>query len=160
MDLKQILESKLFKGILVGVGVAIAVILIFEAGIAVGYHKAAFSYHFGDNYYRIFDDQGMIPIFSMREMGFPDAHGALGKIIKIDLPTLVIEEGGTEKAILVGDDTVIRKFRETIKATELKVNDSVIVIGSPNDKGEVEAKLIRLVPQTSGSTTGTTTVTK
>ncbi len=33
-----------------------------------------------------------------------------------------------------------------IKASDLKVDDSIMVIGSPNDKSEIEARLIRVLP--------------
>ena len=83
----------------------------------------------------------------MPGVDLPEAHGAAGKIIKTELPTFVIE--GTdkvEKVIRTDDDTSIRRFRESVAATDLKIGDFVIVIGTPNDAGEIEARLIRLMP--------------
>ena len=40
----------------------------------------------------------------------------------------------------------IKKFRDSIKAEDLKVGDFVAVIGNPNDQAGVEAKLIRIMP--------------
>ncbi len=78
---------------------------------------------------------------------FTNSSGAIGKIVKIDLPTLMVEnKDGIEKAILITDDTVIKKLRETVKPEELKIDDFVIVIGSPNDKAQVEAKIMRIMP--------------
>ena len=38
----------------------------------------------------------------------------------------------------------MKKGRETVKKEDLKVGDWVVIIGSPNEKGQIEARLIRL----------------
>jgi len=147
MNQKDFFRSKLFKKILYGVGGAVLALLVFQAGIFVGYRKAAFSYRWGDSYYHAFgrsrrDFHGMFP----RE-DFLDAHGVAGKILKIALPTLVIEGKDTiEKVVVVRDDTLIRRFRDTLHPSDLKPDDFVVVIGSPNQEAQIEAKLIRLIP--------------
>ena len=92
----------------------------------------------------------MRPERSMLMLGkenFPNAHGAIGKIIKIELPTLIVQDkDSTEKVILTANDTQIQRMRENITANDLKINDFLVVIGSPNEQGQIEAKLIRLVP--------------
>ncbi len=149
MNIKNFFESKTSKGVFYGITIVIVVLFIFQAGMMVGYHKAAFSYRWGDNYSRTFgESRHMIPGFPSG--GFMNAHGATGKIIKIDLPTFIIEsQDNTEKVIVIKDDTIIRRFRDEVKSSDLKVDDIVVVIGTPNDKGQVEAKFIRLMPSTS-----------
>ena len=94
-DLKEFAQSKSFRGVLVGLGIAITVLLIFEAGVAVGYRKAAFAYKFGDNYYRAFDERGpRAPFMVGLRGGLPDAHGAVGAIVSLTLPTFVV--GGSD----------------------------------------------------------------
>lgn len=125
------------RKILVALLGLIAVLLIFKAGMLVGYHRAAFSYHFGDNYYRAFGDRD----------DFPNAHGAVGRIIKVSLPTFVlIGPDNIEKTVLVKADTLIRHFRESASSTELQVDDNVVVLGRPNSESQIEAKFIRLLP--------------
>ena len=51
-----------------------------------------------------------------------------------------------EKIILVSDATIIKRFQDTIKLADLKVDDYIVVIGEPNNAGQIEAKLIRLMP--------------
>jgi hypothetical protein len=41
---------------------------------------------------------------------------------------------------------MIERLRETVKISDLKVDDFVVVIGEPNDSGQIEAKFIRLLP--------------
>lgn len=144
---KSTLESPLFHRLLVGVGIAVLLLLTFQAGIFVGFRKAAFSYHGGDNYYRAFGEDRRGPIPGMMREEFPGANGSIGKILSIQLPILMIEDkDNVEKTIRLSSDTIIRKERTTLAQTDLYTNDIIVVIGSPNAHGEVEAKFIRLLP--------------
>ena len=49
-----------------------------------------------------------------------------------------------ETAVLVSDTTVIRRGRETIKPADLKTDNHIVIIGSPTEQGQIDAKLIRL----------------
>ena len=153
MSIKDFFESKSFKKVIWCMGILIAVLIIFQAGIFVGFHQADFSYKGGENYYRTFGGgsresmHGFIPGIPPEE--FSQAHGVSGKIIKIDLPNIFIEgNDAIEKSILIGDDTIIKRFRQTQRPTDLKVDDDVIIIGSPNSEGQIEAKLIRVIMST------------
>ncbi|MFA6407345.1 MAG: hypothetical protein WCV80_01410 [Candidatus Paceibacterota bacterium] len=148
MDITKCIQSKKFKAVLSIVGIFIVAILIFQAGMFIGYKKAAFSYGWGERYYKAFGGpRGMPMMQQFPRGGFPDAHGASGRILQLSLPTFVIEgRDGIEKVVVIKDDTIVRRFRETIQATELKVGDSLVVIGAPNEQSQVEAKLIRLLP--------------
>ena len=77
----------------------------------------------------------------------PNAHGSIGKIIKISLPNIIVldEREKTEKVVLIDDKTKIRMAREDAKAGDLRLEDKIIVIGTPNEQGQIEAKLIRLI---------------
>jgi len=147
-NLKEFARSKSFHGILIGLCVAIIILLIFQAGVAVGHRKAAFAYKFGDNYYRAFDERGLrAPFMIGLRGGLPDAHGAAGAIISLTLPTFVV--GGPdniEKVVMVRDDTIIRRFDGEIQPTDLTVDDFVVVLGEPNEDSQIEAKLIRVLP--------------
>lgn len=143
------LKSKNFRRVLVAVGSLILALVIFQVGMFVGYQKASFSYGWGDNYRQTFgghDSFGMMRGLPPPD-DFPSANGAIGKIIKINLPTfVVIGPDNVEKVVLVSNDTLIREFRSEIQATNLKVNDEVVAIGSPNSSSQIEAKLIRVLP--------------
>jgi hypothetical protein len=58
----------------------------------------------------------------------------------------VADIDGNEKTITISTSTDIRKFKDSVKAEYLKIDDFVTVLGNPNDKAEVEAKLIRIMP--------------
>lgn len=78
---------------------------------------------------------------------FTNSSGAIGKIASINLPAITIENtDGIEKIVLIKDDTIVRQFRETLKSSDLKIGDFVVVIGAPNDNAQVEAKIVRIMP--------------
>ena len=153
MDLITFTKSETFKKILFAVGGAAAVIIIFEAGMFVGFHKAALSYRMGDNFYRVYGNGSGGPGMPFFNEDFSDAHGAAGKVLSVALPHLVVDDHGTEKTILISDDTTIRRLRGDASSTAIMVGDFVVVLGDPDDKAQVEAKLIRILPPPSTAST-------
>ena len=144
-DIKKIFEGKGPFRILCGIGILIIALLIFSAGINVGFHKASFGRAWGENYERNFGMMQNRPMFG--QDNFPNANGAIGKIIKITLPTIIVQDkNNTEKVISIKDDTQIQKIRENITKNDLKVDDFIVVIGNPNEQGQIEAKFIRVMP--------------
>jgi len=144
-DLKKVLESKVAVKILYGIGIVIVAMLIFSAGITVGFHKASFGRAWGENYERNFGMMPNRPIFG--QDNFPNANGAVGKIIKIELPNIIVQDkDNTEKVVTIKTDTNIQKERDNIKTTDLKIDDFIVVIGTPNEQGQIEAKFIRVMP--------------
>jgi hypothetical protein len=145
--LEKVFKSKVLLRIVYVLGILVLAVLIFSAGMSVGFHKAQFGRAWGENYERNF---GMKPDFPGPGFGrdnMPNAHGAVGKIIKIENSNLIVQDAGNiEKVVLVKEDTQIFRMKDLIKLTDLKLDDFIVVIGSPNDQGQVEAKLIRLMP--------------
>ena len=147
MDIKSFLCSRVFKNCIIGLGLFIVLLLVFKAGELVGFKKAGFSYALGENYYRSFAGprRGIPMDFEGRD--FLMGHGTAGSVIKVSTSTLFIKDrDGTEKVIIMDADAEIRRFREEIAPGDIKINDQVVVIGSPNDAGQIEAKLIRVLP--------------
>ena len=144
-DIKKVFESKIAFKVLCGIGFFIVALLIFYAGIRVGFHKASFGRAWGDNYERNF---GMRPDrLPFGQDNFPNGSGAVGKIIKIQLPNIIVQDkSNLEKTILIGADTLIQKAAGNLTSTDLKVDDFIVTIGTPNDQGVIEAKFIRVMP--------------
>ncbi|MDR3519737.1 MAG: hypothetical protein P4L63_02535 [Candidatus Pacebacteria bacterium] len=144
-DLVRVFESKTALKVLCGIGIMLVALLIFYAGVNVGFHKASFGRAWGENYERNFGFGPDHPLLGTDN--FPNANGAIGKIIKIELPTIIVQDkDNTEKVVLLGNDTKIEKAMTSIQQSDLSVNDFVVVIGSPNDQGQIEAKFIRVMP--------------
>lgn len=144
--------SKKVHWVVVIIAVVIVLLVVFQAGRFVGFRQAIFSGHLGDNYYRAFEGGKRGPMGKMGPRGFwsddlPNGHGAAGKIIKINLPNLVVlGPDNLEKVIKVDNSTLVRSFRNTIKASDLKVGDFIVTIGGSDDDSQIVAKLIRLLP--------------
>ena len=144
-NIKKFFESRLMFKILCGIGVVLVALLIFYAGVIVGFHKASFGRAWGENYERNF---GFGPDHALLGVNnFPNANGAIGKIIKIELPTIIVQDkDNAEKVISTNTDTQIQKMKQNITTNDLKLDDFVVVIGTPNTQGQIEAKFIRVMP--------------
>lgn len=151
MNVKTFIQSKTYKIIILSLAALVILFLAFNAGMAVGFRKARFSYQWAENYHKNFaGPRGGMLRGAFRDFGGEDfigAHGAAGQIIKIDGNEIVIRgRDGIEKIAVVKDDTDIERLREAVKLADLKVDDYIAVIGSPDDAGRIEAKLIRVLP--------------
>lgn len=148
MNIKEYIKSQSFRGILVGISIAIAILVIFQAGIFVGFRKASFAYRFGDNYYRGFDRKVPAPFGFPLKDNFRSSHGAVGEVVSISLPTLVVVgPDSIEKTVIIDTSTLIRKFDTELKSTDIKVGDFLVAIGESNDNSQIQAKLIRMLPE-------------
>ena len=137
----KVLESKIIFKILCGVGVVLAALLIFYAGVNVGFRKASFGHDWGENYERNF---GFGPDNDHPLLGndnFPNANGAIGRIIKIQLPTIIVQDkANTEKVVLIDVNIKVEKMMTSIQASDLSLNDFVVVIGSPKPQNPMRIK--------------------
>ncbi len=127
-------------------------LFIFKAGEALDQHHARSSYRWCENFHRIFGGPrgGFFKDFNGRD--FLNSHGVFGAILKIDGSTLIVKgNNNTEQIVLVADTTTIRRGHDAITLSDLKPDARVIIIGSPNTQGQIEAKFIRVF-DTPGST--------
>lgn len=147
MDINKIFQSKASQGILFGLAGLIVVLFIFKVGMVVGSRKADFSSRWGEKYHQNFAGPRGGFFNDLGREDFIEANGVFGQVIKIDGQTLVVKgRDNVERIVLVKEDTAIMRFREKIKPSDLKNDDYVVVIGEPNDNGQIEAKLIRVLP--------------
>lgn len=165
MDILKVSQSKKIKIIITTI-VGLAILSgVFQAGVFVGFHKAAFLFKSGDNFYRAFGDRDDRLIKGMGMAGgmFRDelsgGHGAIGKIVKVNLPIItVIGPDNIEKTIIVNDDTNIHQQRGTSSIDVLTADQYISVLGTPNDQGQIVAKFIRIVPPPPQIQIATTTI--
>lgn len=164
--MQELQESKNFqkiKIISIILGSVLIALIVFVAGVNVGFHKAKFSYKFGENYERNFMNQGMMmnpgmPSGPMGEMmrpgefpnkiegrGFRNPHGISGTIISISGNSLVIKNKNNEEStISISEKTTIKSGQDDIKIENLKTENEIVVIGEPGDSGVINAYLIRV----------------
>ncbi len=144
------IKTKPVKIAVCAVAGLVVLLLIFGAGIEVGFRKASHSFRWGENYHRNFGGPRQGFMQDMGRLGkedYMDANGTVGQILKIDGQTITMKgRDNVEKIILVDTKTSIRSARGTISFAELKPDDLIVVIGEPNDAGQIVAKFVRVMP--------------
>lgn len=146
------LQSKKFKYITAAVGTAIVLLLIFQAGVMFGFHRANFGYRwsesYGDNFFPrpMMGRGGMMSGFNNRE--YMMSHGAFGEVLKIE-GSLITVKGRyeAEKNVLINKDTVFESDGSEIRVINVEIGDDIFVIGAPNEDGQVIAKVVRILPK-------------
>jgi hypothetical protein len=141
------IKSRTFKIIMVATFGLALLVGAFGLGAMTGYRTAMFSYAWGENYHRNFGGPrgGLIRDFNGAD--FIDAHGTFGEVVKLDGPAVIIRgRDGVEKVILTGNDASVRRLGDNVRESEIKIDDKIIVIGDPNNDGQIVAKFIRIVP--------------
>lgn len=166
------IKSKKFKLAIGAIGALLLMLVIFAGGVAVGLRKAKFSYQWGQNYERNFiggpmmdgDDSrggmmgnnrgGMMNIpRNIEGGGFRNAHGLAGMIISVSGNNLIVKDhDNKENTVAVTDKTIIKDRTTDLKITDLKANDQIVVMGTPNDQGVVAADLIRVFRNNTNTT--------
>lgn len=145
MNFQDYFKSQAFKITLYVIGCLVVALLIFQAGLYVGFRKANFSFGWGENYHRNFGGprQGFLP--DVRGDDLINGHGIAGTIIKIDNQAIVIKDvSGIERIVNTNDQTDIKNGRDKIILKDLKADERIVVLGTPEQDGSVTAKLIRI----------------
>lgn len=140
-------NNKIFGLITLSVAGLIILCFVFGLGVFVGTKKADFSYKWAEAYHTNFGGPQGGFLGNMMGQQFTNANGVFGQIIKINGQVLTIKDcDNIEKNILTDDDTTIVYQRRNIKLSELKIGDNAVVVGEPNNNGQIDAELIRIMP--------------
>ncbi|MDO8676336.1 MAG: hypothetical protein Q7K16_01655 [Candidatus Azambacteria bacterium] len=151
MSLKEIFKADHFNRLLMAIAAVVVLAFVFAAGVFVGHEKERFSRSWEKNYYGNIMGPGRRGLMGFWGRPNFNAHSGLGQIIKIDENTITVkDQGNAEKTILINERTAIIKDFQSIKISGLKIDDRIIVIGRPNEQGQIEARLIRVVPALPG----------
>lgn len=164
---QEIFNSKAVRISTITVGVLLVALLSFAGGAAVGFHKARFSYAFGENYERNFiqgnrfDRDANAPRGNMMNNRIPDsrdlrnAHGVAGEILSISDTSIVIKDrDGKENTLSILPTTIIKNGRDTIALSDLKTGMEIVVIGKPSDTGTINAEFVRIFTGDFGANRG------
>ncbi len=148
----RLFKSKTFIWTTVILAELILLIAVFDLGIHVALHKARYTDSWARNYGKNFGDSrmfGRLPTASPEHDGdFMPAHGLAGTIISLDKNNLTLKSvDNVEKTVLVSASTIIRMNFQNLQAADLKPGQEVVIIGSPNDNGQIDAKIIRIIAQ-------------
>ncbi len=148
------MQSAKFTRLIAVLGILVIALAIFWAGMAVGYRQAQFSSRWGDHYRETFGGPSspfMMPFSVSDNDDIRTANGAAGQVIGINLPRIAVKgPDEAEKIVVLGSDTVIRRFRDPATTTDIALGDMMIAIGSPDEQGRIVATFVRIVPPPTG----------
>lgn len=149
--LKNITESNKFKKTLYIILGIVLFLFVFQLGMFVGFKRAYFSNKIGGEYFQQMQGRNDTFITGLQLGDFINAHGAIGHIVGIKLPLIVVESSDeTDETIRISSSTEIKYLKGVEAPEDLKLNDFVAVFGSPGNEPIIEAKLIRVLPSSSG----------
>ncbi|MEI8361445.1 MAG: hypothetical protein WCG01_04920 [bacterium] len=165
-------KSKKFKTVIIVFGGILLGSLVFSAGVSVGFHKARFAGQWNGNYERNFgrrddargncnfDRRSRQPFNNNKEGGFGEnflppmpgrpnemmnSHGVSGQIFSLATTSFVVKDlDGLEKVVNFSSSTPVMSGFVSTSTTALKNDALVMVIGSPNNNGQIDSKLIRI----------------
>ncbi len=146
MNYKDIFQSRSWSGIILVLGILLVVLLVFQAGIFVGYRSAMFSNGRASSYQVGMGDPRSILAPFIHDADDPNPHGTVGEIVSIQMPFLMIKGAqNAEEIVAVSGTTTVRNMRDTASTSMLRVGDQVIVIGAPDEGGQMHAAFIRII---------------
>lgn len=146
--MNTILDSKKTRAILWIIGGFAVVLVVFGAGMVVGYRQGVFASHFGKDYLANF--RGGVSMMADVLPGGPpplNQYGMAGTVLGVDPSSSVISvEGpsGDEGWVVVNGGTMIREENRTISLRNVVPGNTIVVIGDPNGQGQVLARFIRI----------------
>lgn len=149
INIPEFFHSKKFVWALKGIAALVILLVVFQLGIFVGFHKAGFSYRWGENYHRAFGGPrgGFMKDFEGHD--FVNGHGTTGVVVKIDKDSFVVKgNDSVEKIITLSQTTALERGKTHISLADLKVDDRVVIIGAPDNNGSIEAKVVRVFEAT------------
>jgi hypothetical protein len=123
----------------------ILLIFVFRTGMMVGTRRAEFNMHWGENYGRFFGEprRGFFPEFMGG--GMMNAFGNSGTVLKLQDNVIVMKgSDGNERTVSVSSSTDMRKGRQDIKISDIKIGEPIVVIGEPGENGQIEARFLRV----------------
>jgi hypothetical protein len=148
--MQSLIQSKWLQTVVVGLAALLVLGFVFELGMTVGIRKASHVTNFCNGYPRMFGHRppGM---FGGPGNG-PDmgpgfgSHGVFGKVLSVSGNTVIVQSKDLiEQDVLVTSSTKIRLGNEEFSLQEVHPGEDAAVFGVPNDLGQIEARLIRML---------------
>jgi hypothetical protein len=149
----DMLKAKWFRITICSALGLIVLLLVFLLGAYIGEKKAEFGYRWGQNYGRFFGEPrvGFFNNATGSNMQGPqspmgiNAFGNGGVVLKVDGTTMAIKgNDNIEKVIAIDPQTLIREGNSAISLSDIESGDQVVVIGAPDNTGQILARFIRV----------------
>jgi hypothetical protein len=142
--MKEFLQSRTVTKIMVFLGIVLAMLIVFQAGVVVGFHRGLFAGKWSQNYYRGLSGTNSIYSPFMRETKNP--HGVVGEIISMSSSTFLVKgRDSAEEVVNITPTTTIRSLWNKASFDDFHNGTELVVIGEPDDAGEITASFIRIL---------------
>ncbi len=113
----------------------LVLLVVFGAGIVVGYRRALFAVAWSGRMFRHMPGA----------FGPFDAHGVAGEVTQVSTSTItVVSSDGNERTVSISSGTLIRGMTGALTMAEIKAGDRVTILGDPEPDGQVFARFIRV----------------
>jgi hypothetical protein len=122
---------------------------MFNLGIGVGREMSRFTCNWTASYHKNFGgpQNGFLDAWTNQPPDMINSRGIFGKIVQINDDSLVVQsQDNKEIVVIITSDTIVTKLRDHVAKETLKINDILVILGSPNTNGQIAAKLIRILP--------------
>ncbi|MDE2041379.1 MAG: hypothetical protein KGI59_03310 [Patescibacteria group bacterium] len=148
--MKSYFSSGTVSKIILVLAIVLIALVIFQAGMIVGYHRGVFAGDWDGNYERSVFDPHSVFAPLMRDFSRGDVmngHGTIGEITDLSLPTLMVKGPGTiEQVVAVSPTTTVRVMHMPATIQDLRTGEQIVVIGEPGMNGQINASFIRVIP--------------
>ena len=143
--------DRLFKGLLLGSGSILLLLMVFWLGMMVGEHKAQFTLKWGEKYEDHFggmkegkgSGRGLLPKPS--EKPGIGGHGVAGEILEVGEDSMIVlGANNLEQVVLIDNDTRVIIGRSFVGLDKVQVGTHAVVIGSPTKDAEIDARMIKI----------------
>ena len=145
--MKNYLQTNTVSKMILALAIILVILLIFQAGVAVGYRRGAFSSNWSSAYGRGLDDPRSIFAPFVHDSDDINPHGAVGDIVSVRLPGMMIKgPNSAEQVVTISPTTTVRFIHSVASTSDLTPGSQVIVIGEPQGNGSIDATFIRIMP--------------
>ena len=135
-------RSHVFQTIIMVLSSLLILLLVFQAGVFVGFHKAMFMMRHSERMEQFGHGKGMRGAFGTEN----DGHGAYGSVVSMATSSLIVADPDhTEKVVSVATSTQVRRGNDSVTLQDIHPGDTIIVFGIP-ENGTINASLIRILP--------------
>ena len=148
--MKQFIHSLHTSRSLTTICSVLVLLIVFSAGIIVGYHKAHFSENWNRGYAQGFNNPRsmLAPFMHDADDVNMNSHGAIGEIVSAHGSELLVKnQFEAEKVVIISSTTIIRSVRTIGTTTSFISGDHILAIGSPDEQGRIRATFIRIIPE-------------
>ena len=146
--MKNYFQSNVVSKIILILAALLVILLIFQAGIMVGYRRGFFASNWNGAHGQIMDEPDSIFAPFVHDSDDINPHGAVGNIVSVRLPSILIKgPNSAEQVITISSTTAIRFIHSNASTSDLVPGNQVIIIGEPKDNGSISAAFIRIMPK-------------